>query len=180
MNIWYGSYLLLHYLLLCSVHTIKDIIKDYTLSLFKFVQPPEVTGYGHRSSESYSVVSTAHGSGGTHCIQLSSSYTDDMVNERVLALLASSAAGRAKFVLDSDASVSMVNDPRLLHKSRMTPVPIAWQQLLSFHRFLDKGGSTISTNGHIQPFYYFCPLALLDDERGCAASAGQVRLLSEL
>ena len=43
MNIWYGSYLLLHYLLLCSVHTIKDIIEDYTLSLFKFVQPTGVT-----------------------------------------------------------------------------------------------------------------------------------------
>jgi len=110
MNIWYGSYLLLHYLLLCSVHTIKDIIKDYTLSLFKFVQPTGVTGYGHRSSGSYSVVSTAQGGGGTHCIQLSTSYTDDLVNAKVLALLASSAAGRDKFVLDSGASASMHNN----------------------------------------------------------------------
>ena len=146
MNIWYGSYLLLHYLLLYSVHTIKDIIKDYTLSLFKFVQPSEVIGYGHRSSESYSVVSTAHGGGGTHCIQLWSSYTDDMVNERMLALLATSAAGRDKFVLDSGASVSMVNDPRLLHKSRTTSVLIdtangtAVGTLAGSVKFLSHGG----------------------------------------
>ena len=29
-----------------------------------------------------------------------------------------------KFVLDSGASTSMVNDPRLLHKSRTTSIPI--------------------------------------------------------
>ena len=50
---------------------------------------------------------------------------DDLINRRVLALLTSSEAGRGKFVLDSGASVSMVNDdPRLLHKSRTTSVPI--------------------------------------------------------